>query len=103
MVLSACTEVWHESCDWKLTDLKRVFAASQKATAENGWYPIYFENHDHPRSVSHFLPNATDAVAAAKMLGCVLMTMRGTPFLYDGRDHPAFAQVELCGQLPLRQ
>ena len=79
-------EVWHESCDWKLTDLKRAFAASQKATAENGWYPIYFENHDQPRSVPHFLPNITDTVAAAKMLGCVLMTMRGTPFLYQGEE-----------------
>ena len=79
-------EVWHEHADWKLTDLKKAFAASQKATAENGWCPIYLENHDQPRSVPHFLPNASDEVAAAKTLGCVLMTMRGTPFLYQGEE-----------------
>ena len=79
-------EIWYEPSDWKLTDLKKAFAASQEATAENGWYPIYLENHDQPRSVPHFLPDASDEVAAAKMLGCVLMTMRGTPFLYQGEE-----------------
>ena len=79
-------EIWYERSDWKLTDLKKTFAASQKATAENGWYPIYFENHDQPRSVDHFLPNASDKVATAKMLGSMLMTMRGTPFLYQGEE-----------------
>ena len=79
-------EVWHERGDWKLTDLKKAFAASQKATADNGWYPIYLENHDQPRSVPHFLPDVSDEVAAVKMLGCVLMTMRGTPFLYQGEE-----------------
>ena len=79
-------EIWHEPAEWKLTDLKRAFAASQQATAENGWYPMYLENHDQPRSVPHFLPNASDGAAAAKMLGCVLMTMRGTPFLYQGEE-----------------
>ena len=79
-------EDWYDSVNWKLTDLKQAFASCQKATAENGWYPIYLENHDQPRSVSHFLPNATDEVAAAKLLGCVLMTMRGTPFVYQGEE-----------------
>ena len=79
-------EIWHEYSDWKLTDLKRTFSASQKATAENGWYPIYLENHDQPRSIDHFVPDASDKIAAAKMLACVLMTMRGTPFLYQGEE-----------------
>ncbi len=40
------TEDWYKLGDWKLTDLKKTFASSQQATAENGWYPIYLENHD---------------------------------------------------------
>jgi alpha-glucosidase len=63
---------WYVQGDWKLTDLKDVFAASQKATAENGWYPIYLENHDQPRSMPHFMPNASDEKAAAKVLAIAL-------------------------------
>lgn len=77
---------WYVQGDWKLTDLKDVFAASQKATAENGWYPIYLENHDQPRSMPHFMPNASDEKAAAKVLACILLTMRGTPFIYQGEE-----------------
>ena len=38
-------EVWCRPADWKLTDLKRVLAASQTNTADNGWDPIFFENN----------------------------------------------------------
>ena len=80
------TENWYESGSWTLTQLKDALTASQAATAANGWYPIYFENHDQARSVSQFLPGAKDAVAGAKMLATVLMTLRGTPFLYQGEE-----------------
>ncbi|MBO4365020.1 MAG: alpha-glucosidase [Eggerthellaceae bacterium] len=79
-------EIWYQPADWKLTDLKAALTASQKATATNGWYPIYFENHDQARSVSQFLPGASDPQAGAKMLGCVLMTLRGTPFVFEGEE-----------------
>ena len=80
------TENWYEPDDWTLTQLKSALTASQEATATNGWYPIYFENHDQARSVSQFLPECTDTVAGAKMLGTVLMTLRGTPFLFEGEE-----------------
>ncbi len=72
--------------EWKLTDFKGALTNSQVATATNGWYPIYFENHDQPRSVNQILPDAKDKIAGAKMLGTVLMTLRGTPFLYEGEE-----------------
>ncbi|MBR3235085.1 MAG: alpha-glucosidase [Atopobiaceae bacterium] len=70
----------------KLTDFKGAITASQEATAADGWYCIYFENHDQPRSVNHILPRAKDKPAGAKMLGTLLMTLRGTPFLYEGEE-----------------
>lgn len=79
-------EIWYEPAIWTLTELKAALTASQKATATNGWYPIYFENHDQPRSVSSFLPGAKDQRAGARMLGTVLMTLRGTPFLYQAEE-----------------
>ena len=79
-------EIWCKPEKWTLTDLKKAISASQKATANNGWYPAYFENHDQPRSVNHFLPEASDSKKAAKVLGAVLLTMRGTPFIYQGEE-----------------
>ncbi|MBR2835791.1 MAG: alpha-glucosidase [Coriobacteriales bacterium] len=77
---------WYKPARWKLPDLTSALTASQTATAQNGWYPIYFENHDQARAVSQFFPRAVNTTAASKMFGCVLMTLRGTPFLYQGEE-----------------
>ncbi len=85
-IMFAKGEAWHYPENWKLTDLKRVLTESQKATAQNGWYPIYFENHDKPRSVNNFFEEGADKVKAAKALGTILLTMRGTPFIFEGQE-----------------
>ncbi len=85
-IMFAKGEAWHYPYDWKLTELKKVLTDSQKATADNGWYPIYFENHDKPRSVNNFFPKGTDTIKAAKVLAAVLLTLRGTPFIYEGQE-----------------
>ena len=79
-------EIWCYPHEWKLTDLKRALTASQNATKNNGWYPIFFENHDQPRSVNHFFPENADTEKAAKVIAAVLMTLRGTPFIYQGQE-----------------
>ena len=79
-------EIWCRPTKWKLTDLKRAIANSQAATKNNGWYPIFFENHDKPRSVNHFMPKGADSVKAAKALGTILLTLRGTPFIFEGQE-----------------
>ncbi len=79
-------EIWCKPVKWKLTDLKHALSESQSATAKNGWYPAYFENHDQPRSVNHFFPDGADPKKAAKILGAVLLTLRGTPFIYQGEE-----------------
>ena len=79
-------EIWCQSGDWTLTDLKRAINDSQKATSHNGWYPVFFENHDQPRGVNHFFPEGADPVKAAKCLGMILLTLRGTPFIYQGQE-----------------
>ena len=53
-------EIWCRPKPWKLTDLKRVMFKSQEAVRDEGWLPIYFENHDRARSVNVYfdgLPN----------------------------------------------
>lgn len=79
-------DVWYKVKNWRLTELKQSFRESQENTAGNGWYPIFLENHDQPRSVNSFIPGCKDMVKGAKALGMLLMTMRGTPFLYQGEE-----------------
>ncbi len=79
-------EVWCKPAEWTLTDLKRALTASQEATATNGWYPAFFENHDQPRSTVNFFRCEGPAAAKAKALGTVLLMQRGTPFIYQGEE-----------------
>ncbi len=79
-------ECWHKALPWPLTKLKRALTASQHATAREGWFPIYFENHDRARSVNYFFPKGADKKLAAKALAAVLFTLRGTPFIYEGEE-----------------
>ena len=84
--LSIEDEVWCRPRAWKLTELKSALSASQAATATNGWYPIFFENHDQPRGVNQFFAKDADPIKAAKALATVLLTMRGTPFIFEGQE-----------------
>ena len=87
---------WPQEYRWTLPQLTKCLIDSQNATATGGWYPVFFENHDQPRSVNQFLLGATEGgrdgsgntlrTQGAKMLATVLMTLRGTPFLYQGQE-----------------
>ncbi|MBQ7994535.1 MAG: alpha-glucosidase [Solobacterium sp.] len=79
-------ETWCKPDPWTICDLKRALRNSQNATKENGWYPSFFENHDKPRCVNHFFSENADKKLAAKAMGTLLMTLRGTPFLFQGQE-----------------
>ena len=49
------------------------------------WNSLYFENHDQPRSVSRF-GSKQYPEASAKLLAALLLTLRGTPFLFEGQE-----------------
>ena len=82
-------ERWCYPKEFKLTQLKQALTATQNAT-KNSWAPIFFENHDQPRSINHFFNfknlNNNQAAQAAKALAVILMTLRGTPFIYQGEE-----------------
>jgi oligo-1,6-glucosidase len=50
------------------------------------WNANYFENHDQPRSVSRFGDDGKYWEASAKMLATCLLTLKGTPFIYQGQE-----------------
>ena len=80
------SEMWCRKKEWALTDLKKVLAESQEATASDGWYPAFFENHDQPRSTVNFFQCEGPLADKAKVLGAILLTTRGTPFIYQGEE-----------------
>ena len=79
-------ETWCRPQPWTISDLKQALRNSQTMTRDNGWYPVFFENHDKPRAVDHFFPAGSDPVLAAKAIGMVNETMRGTPFIFQGQE-----------------
>lgn len=91
-------EIWCKRFPWKLSQLKDALSASQAATAKEGWYPIFFENHDQNRAMHRYFPEGTDPKVAAKALATVFFTLRGTPFVYEGEEigmtNTAFPKIE---------
>ncbi len=79
-------EIWCYPRKWKLTEFKKALSDSQIATKENGWCPIFFENHDQPRCMNHFMPEGADSIKAVKAFARILMTLRGTPFIFQGQE-----------------
>lgn len=77
---------WRVEKQWKLTDVKKALTAAQTVTADEGWYPVFFENHDKPRSIDSYFPEDADPVLAGRAMGTVLLTLRGTPFIYEGEE-----------------
>lgn len=82
-------EIWSQATGYRpevVSRLRQVLVESQRATAQNGWYPIFFENHDQMRCVRHYFPEDADRKRAAKGMAALLMTLRGTPFIYEGQE-----------------
>lgn len=67
-------------------DLKRFGNAISKWQNEVQWSALYLENHDQPRSVSRFGDDGKHWKKSAKLLCTMLMTLRGTPFIYQGQE-----------------
>ena len=52
---------------------------------ELDWNAVYLENHDQPRSIPRFGSKAYWK-ESGKLLATLLLTVRGTPFLYQGQE-----------------
>jgi len=73
--------------DWTLPELKAIYARQNQALDIHTWNTIFLSNHDNPRVVSAF-GNDSPAfrVASAKALATMLLTLKGTPFIYQGDE-----------------
>jgi glycosidase len=72
--------------DWQLSEFKAVVDRWQDGLEGRGWNSQYLGNHDQPRIVSRFGDDERYREESAKLLATFLMTMRGTPFVYQGEE-----------------
>lgn len=72
---------------WRIKEFKQVLNSWQLAMQEgNGWIGNYLSNHDQNRQVSRFGDDQRYREESAKMLCLLNMTLRGTPFIYQGEE-----------------
>jgi oligo-1,6-glucosidase len=72
---------------WTLPELKAIYATHAKELDAHSWDTIFLSNHDNPRLVSSFGDDSPAfRVPSAKLLATMLLTLRGTPFLYEGDE-----------------
>jgi oligo-1,6-glucosidase len=73
---------------WTLPDLKAIYDNHARVLQKTDWDTVFLSNHDNPRLVSNFGDDSTPEfrVRSAKLLETMLLTLRGTPFVYQGDE-----------------
>ena len=65
---------------------KKIFSNWDKLFSKRGWNSIFLGNHDFSRIVSRFGNDNEFHEESSKLLATLLMTLRGTPSLYQGDE-----------------
>ena len=72
---------------WTLPDLKGIYARFDRELDVHCWHTVFLSNHDNPRPVSNFGDDSPlYRVPSAKVLATMLLTLKGTPFIYQGDE-----------------
>ncbi len=81
-----------------LPELKAVLSKWQTQMNGKAWNSLYWTNHDQPRTVSRRGNDGKYRKESQKMLYTMLMTMQGTPYIYQGEEigmtNVAFDSIE---------
>ncbi len=65
---------------------KAIFNEWDEALKNKGWGSIFLGNHDFSRMVSRFGNDKEYRVASSKLLAALLLTLRGTVYIYQGDE-----------------
>ena len=93
--------------DWTLPELKAIYTQQNQALDVHSWNTIFLSNHDNPRVVSAF-GNDSPAyrVASAKALATMVLTLKGTPFIYQGDElgmtNYPFTSIDQCDDIAVK-
>jgi alpha-glucosidase len=74
--------------DWTAPAIRAAIARRESAFGPDRWPTAVLSNHDRPRHASRFASSITGAATdpIARAAAVLLMTIRGTPFLYYGEE-----------------
>jgi alpha-glucosidase len=70
---------------WSATAFARAIDRRETAFGPERWPTVAFSNHDQPRHVSRW-GSAGEQDAVARLCAVLVLTLRGTPFLYYGEE-----------------
>jgi oligo-1,6-glucosidase len=72
---------------WSLPELKAIYDSHATILTKHDWDTVFLSNHDNPRIVSTFGDDSPAMrVPSAKLLETMILTLRGTTFLYEGDE-----------------
>lgn len=71
---------------YDLNYLKDYYTTAMSEYRGQYWMSLFLENHDNPRMVSKVNPDPRWRIPLAKLIGGTLLTLRGTPFLFQGQE-----------------
>ncbi len=73
--------------DWTLPELKAIYTRQFQAFDAHSWNTVFLSNHDNPRVVSAYGDDSPEfRAASAKVLATLVLTQRGTAFIYQGDE-----------------
>ncbi|MBR2732469.1 MAG: alpha-glucosidase [Clostridia bacterium] len=71
---------------YDLKYLKQLFTRYQLEMHGSSWPTLVIENHDNPRMVSKVNPDSSFRRPLSKLIGAMLLTGRGTPYIFEGEE-----------------
>jgi oligo-1,6-glucosidase len=71
---------------YDLNYLKKFLVDWQMNYPNYCWMSLFYENHDNPRMVSKVNPDPAVRSVLAKLLGAIQLTLKGTPFIFQGQE-----------------
>jgi oligo-1,6-glucosidase len=72
---------------WTLPEFKAIYTRHAQLLGKHDWDTVFLSNHDNPRLVSSFGDDSKEfRVPSAKLLETLILTMRGTPYIYQGDE-----------------
>jgi oligo-1,6-glucosidase len=92
---------------YSLLHFKEVYSRWDSAFANNGWLSIFLANHDQARMVTRFgNDNPAFREKSSTLLTTFIMTMRGTPYYYNGDElgmtNAYFTDIKQYKDMPTR-
>lgn len=79
-------EVADEMPEWDMLRFKRIQRLWAEALDGRGFGSQFLNNHDHTRQVSRYGNDTDYRVESAKLLGTLIHTLPGIPYIYQGEE-----------------